>query len=552
MPFQIASVLPAPKVVSTGLQAKGVFSATLRGLLVTPDSTKADPGATGAWPSKLTQLDTNFGADWPGGGPIGKPIGQTPLSSEEAQTGSSFPGTSHPQVTDLREQIEGPTFPQLGWEGAAITKGPLPGPPVESSGIERSGSQSAVQQKLPQMTVEQNDLTRCDLVRQPNAMATPHRTASIPDASPHTSRKAKAIHDKLRIAADQPSDMATPVAQLSDFVFSVARLQPDGSQPDASRPSSNAVAGHIRSRSPSGRAPVQTIDTRRAAASSNSLATLGTQASARSGATLAADDEESLRRPMSVFSDYPRGSQSAPLSREMANSTAVGPASPPLQSKAAHSIAESDDRTALPMNSRILKDTEGTTGAELKSEAKLGTPPHSALGPAAVEHPPVPIFTPAIPHGTEKGIATHRPEVNAAQMLQKMDMAASPGVMQLRADARRLDVGVSSSTLGWVEVRATTGPSGRIDATLQTQNDASAHVLAKQSTEISSYAREHSVQLGQVSVGVGTGESRQGESRNHGGRDQIGPRTQGLVQSRANTEQANHADDAVSLINVRV
>jgi hypothetical protein len=551
MPLQIASVLPTPKVEPSGLQAKGVFGATLLGMLVAPDSTKADPGATGPWPTKLTQLDTNLGADWPGG-PTGRPVGQTPLSSEGAQTGSSFPGTSHPQVTELREQIEEPIFPQLGSEGAAPTKGSLPGPAVENSGIEQTGSQCPIQQKLTQMTAEQNDLIRHDLTRQAKPVAAPHRTASIPDASPHTSRKAKAVHDKLHITADQPSDIAPPAVQLSDFVFSVARLQPDGSQPVASQPSSNAVTGHIQSRSLSGRASVQTIDTHHATASSNSFATLETQASARSGATLAANDEEFHRRPMSVISDYPRGSQSAPLSRETANSIAVAPATPPLQSKAAHSIAESDDRTALLMNARILKDTEGTTAIELKSEAKLGTFAHSGSGPAAVEHPPVPNSLLATPHGTEKGIATHRSELNAAQMLQKMDMAASPGVMQLRADARRLDVGVSSSTLGWVEVRATTGPCGRIDATLQTQNDASAHVLAKQSTEISSYAREHSVQLGQVSVGVGTGESRQDESRNHGERDQCGPRSQGVVQSQANMEQTNHADDAASLINVRV
>jgi hypothetical protein len=157
-------------------------------------------------------------------------------------------------------------------------------------------------------------------------------------------------------------------------------------------------------------------------------------------------------------------------------------------------------------------------------------------------------------HGTEKGIATHRPDASAAQMLQRMDMAASPGVVQLRADARRLDVGVSSGTLGWVEVRATTGPSGRVDATLQAQNDASAHVLAGQSTEISSYAREHSVQLGQISVGVGTGGSAQGESRSnyHDSRDENARPTGDGVRTPANTEQAYHTADAVSLISVRV
>ena len=55
------------------------------------------------------------------------------------------------------------------------------------------------------------------------------------------------------------------------------------------------------------------------------------------------------------------------------------------------------------------------------------------------------------------------------------------GAIQMRAETRRLEVGVSSGELGWVEVRATSAASGRVDATLQVQNDSSAHVLASQS-----------------------------------------------------------------------
>jgi hypothetical protein len=198
-----------------------------------------------------------------------------------------------------------------------------------------------------------------------------------------------------------------------------------------------------------------------------------------------------------------------------------------------------------------VKDAEQKIGTEVKSEVKVSMPPQ---GQAVVEHQAAPNLSLANLHGTEKEIATHRPDASAAQMLQRMDMAASPGMVQLRADARRLDIGFSSGTLGWVEVRATTGPSGRVDATLQAQNDASAHVLAGQSSEISSYAREHSVQLGQVSVGVGTGGSMQGESRSnyHGSRDENATPTGDAVRTPANTDQADHTADAVSLISVRV
>jgi hypothetical protein len=133
-----------------------------------------------------------------------------------------------------------------------------------------------------------------------------------------------------------------------------------------------------------------------------------------------------------------------------------------------------------------------------------------------------------------------------------MDLAGSSGAVQLRMDARRLDVGVSSGSLGWVEVRATTSASGRVDATLHVQNDASAQVLTSQSREISDYAREHSVQLGQVSVGVGTGDSAHGQSDSTDARNGNQPRPRGTaVRPVVDTEQTYHGADAVSLISVR-
>jgi hypothetical protein len=133
-----------------------------------------------------------------------------------------------------------------------------------------------------------------------------------------------------------------------------------------------------------------------------------------------------------------------------------------------------------------------------------------------------------------------------------MDMGSTSGAIPLRSDARRLDVGVSSGTLGWVEVRATTSASGRVDATLHVQNDASAQVLTNQSREISDYAREHSVQLGQVSVGVGTGDNAQEQPHSTHTREGNGSRLRGTAaRPLVDTEQTHHAADAVSLISVR-
>jgi hypothetical protein len=191
-------------------------------------------------------------------------------------------------------------------------------------------------------------------------------------------------------------------------------------------------------------------------------------------------------------------------------------------------------------------------GSEVGSEIPVGTHSHAIALPAATQHQAV--ANPAQGfHGAGKTIEGQRPQASAAQVLQRLDMAATPGAVQLRADARRLDVGVASGALGWVEVRATTTASGRVDATLQVQNDSSAHVLASQSRAITDYAREHSAPLGELSVGVGTGGSARDESRSAHGDARSGSDTQAreAMQSQTNDEQTYRPADTVSFISVR-
>jgi hypothetical protein len=187
------------------------------------------------------------------------------------------------------------------------------------------------------------------------------------------------------------------------------------------------------------------------------------------------------------------------------------------------------------------------------SEIPVGTHNHAIALPAATQHQAVANPVPQGFHGAQKMIEGQRPQASAAQVLQRLDMSASPGAVQLRADARRLDVGVASGTLGWVEVRATTTASGRVDATLQVQNDSSAHVLASQSRAITDYAREHSAPLGELSVGVGTGGSARDESRSaHSeGHNGSGTKAREAMRPPTNDDHTYRAADTVSFISVR-
>jgi hypothetical protein len=221
-----------------------------------------------------------------------------------------------------------------------------------------------------------------------------------------------------------------------------------------------------------------------------------------------------------------------------------------LRPQAAHA-AVSDDVNAQQTDARALNTEKKIETAEVKSDVKTGGAGYPAPMPPIVQHPTLPNVAPTVIHTAEKSMAMHRPETSATQVLQKMDFAGPSGPVQLRMDARRLDVGVSSGALGWVEVRATTGASGRVDATVHVQNDASAQVLSNQSREISDYAREHSVQLGEVSVGVGTGDNAQSESRSTDTPAGNETRIRRSERPLADAEQTHYAGEAVSLISVR-
>jgi hypothetical protein len=136
----------------------------------------------------------------------------------------------------------------------------------------------------------------------------------------------------------------------------------------------------------------------------------------------------------------------------------------------------------------------------------------------------------------------------ASTVLQKMDTAVPVQTISLRADQRHLDVGVQSSALGWIEVRATSGASGSVDATIHVQNDAVARDIASHSGNIVAFARDHSIGVGQLSVGVGGGE---GGSQEHGHSQQAAGKHP--IEERGSAAPVSPIDESpsISLISIR-
>jgi hypothetical protein len=547
MRLQIASVLPAPvKLEPAGSNGTGMFGATFQEMMGTSGSTGAGLGVMGqAWSGRQEQMGALF-TKLRAGRATEESADEAGLASEAAQTGRVFRGT--PKLTDQSEAIGGRIVPQTGTEGAPRAKEPATEPALRDPTLGQPIVPKTSVRTPPSVTPVQNEPRPV----QTTPGAGLPLSASSEDASQHPTHKAAAMHDGTHAATDQALSVMPVVPQPIDFLVPVTAWQPGGLQPAPTKPAPNAISSGVHGQAALRRAPTQPMISDQAELSGKSFAGLGSQMRAQAANTLAGEGREALHRTPSTKTDGSTGPQAASLTERNISANAVASEIPAPQSKAAHPLAESIEATSPQMDARALKDAPGKPGTEVKSEVSLNVPVHAAPGSPAVEHQP-PNLAPTILHEAAKTIATHRPETSVAQVLQRMDGATSSGVVQLRADARRLEVGVSSGSLGWVEVKATTGPAGRVDATLHAQNDASAHVLAGQSSEISSYAREHSVQLGQVSVGVGTGDSAQGESRSTENcvRNGNAAPVKETVRPPANAEQAYYAGDTVSLISIR-
>jgi hypothetical protein len=390
--------------------------------------------------------------------------------------------------------------------------------------------------------------------------ATSPDATAIKNASSHAKHKAETMPDEPTQPADGQASGALPViSQPIDVVVAIPTLklngpapQPDGSPSASLKPSSKGAGGHPPGHEAPRQAPI--------------LGAAFNHGDLRAAPVATPGDPVTLQPPGTAASKGDKLTESVPSNGKSGNSTSthltaqpIGRANasvvvPPNQALHPQGAPSTDnaEANAKQTDIRAPKEAESKATSDVKSEIRFNVSGLLTPTPPAVQHQLSTNLSPAMTAGAEKAVATHRPDAGAAQVLQRMDLASSSGVVQLRSDARRLDVGVSSGSLGWVEVRATTSAPGRVDATLHVQNDASAQVLTSQSREISDYAREHSVQLGQVSVGVGTGDSAHGQSDSTDARNGNQPRPRGTaVRPVVDTEQTYHGADAVSLISVR-
>ena len=204
-------------------------------------------------------------------------------------------------------------------------------------------------------------------------------------------------------------------------------------------------------------------------------------------------------KPAAAAADGPlRTSSSAePAAAPLEDPISVERASADLPTQV-HGMA-ADITSAPPERARVISMT-GTSAAALAgtvAATERSVPPATFV---AAQHAAAPSFA-------EQGPAALPPSgLGAAHTFERLDAGTPWNVTALRTDARNLEVGVQSGSLGWVEVRATTDAMGQVSASLHAQSQIAAQSLASHVDQIAAYAHQHSVTVDQVFLGANTGE----------------------------------------------
>lgn len=182
-----------------------------------------------------------------------------------------------------------------------------------------------------------------------------------------------------------------------------------------------------------------------------------------------------------------------------------------------------------------LSEAAGDGGARTQTLISSPTPVHLAGSTVREDLPPA---AAALPTG-------------AAHTFARLDAGAPWNVTALRSDARNLEVGVQSGSLGWVEVRATSDAQGQVSASLHAQSELAAQSLASQVEHITAYAQQHATAVDQVSVGVNTGGGSQPGDRGTQGYSHRTAEASASTSVSAAGGAGEGEDVSLSLISVR-
>jgi hypothetical protein len=545
--LQLASLVPATaKVGPADVHEKSAFGTTMREIMATLPSGESSPaGISQAFSVMQAQLKKNQGnANTAEASAVSADEGgQTYVAPKTAQAGRPGGVPPYDNAVEQSELLDGQSKPL---QGPTVTEPPAA--QMAQGTDEKPAEEISLLPQPPQTIAD-----RGEQPRQSPAGTEPHLSPISKDESSRARHKAGGEEGAgTHPAVDGPSYDVLLIAPPISVPVPVAAPEPAGSKPIPLTASPQVDRGHMRAQVALGGVPVQPVIASDGELRAGPLTTPVSPAQAQARITVPATSNKVFEPASSDTStEHSPHAHLIPATDEKA---IVGAGVPPNQNHHLQAAAAAEFvANTKPIDGGAQKQSEGKSGTEQEPESIGNLSHHSAATSFSTQHQAESNVPPPIFHGTQRVIEDHRPQATAAQVLQRMDMAAPSGAVQLRADARRLDVGVSSGALGWVEVRATTAASGRVDATLHVQNDSSAYALASQSREITNYAREHSVPLGELSVGVGTGDSAREDSRNshNDGRNGNGGPAREMMRPPTQDEHTYSPADTVSFISIR-
>ena len=545
--LQVASISPGnAKPGPAGLPGTGEFGTTMQASMATFLFARTSPdGNSQASTDIQSGLAKGLGTGQPEKISKGLAAQGTEMfvSPEEAQVGTAIPLAALDELMGPSESHEG--------QGTECTNTPAPTDEISTA----PQAQGLVSEKLLVQTslVRQQHLIldRGEEPQRPVAGTQSQLSPPTKDASSRTRHRAEEAEGRGdHPDADDPSSNVPLASQSAPIVVPVLVFHPGELKPAPVPGSSDAKSSHVDLYDASHRLPTLSAPVVGGEPQDGPNTVSESAMVKQPQMTVAAIGDQSIEAlSPNAKSRHSTNEQLVPVIGGRTYSDFATPGSQDRHPQTA--IHPEFVNNASLIDTHFQKANERKSGTEQELQiAAIGsrhvTPPPVTEHQAAA-HVPELVF-----HAPPRTIDVHRPQVSGAQVLQRMDMVAPSGAIQMRAETRRLEVGVSSGELGWVEVRATSAASGRVDATLQVQNDSSAHVLASQSREIADYARQHSVFLGELSVGVGTGDGARRDSNSPHSEERNGNAIQ-VREPRplVNNELTYRPTETVSFISVR-
>jgi hypothetical protein len=421
-----------------------------------------------------------------------------------------------PQTTVAQNTVPQTIVPQTIVPETTVSQATVPQPTVAQNTVVQA---TVPQPTMPQTAAVQNIVAQ-NIVAQTTAEQAAARQAtapqitaapSNPDASTQLAPAKPSDLEQQTISTADPAENDAKSAAVAAGDAKHAKMAAVATEP--TEPTERRSKTKAASETDQNTTPVQT----NSAATTATVAVIAvpvqnTSSSNDSGAAVSSAGQDALPSIGAASAKTGNAASSADTIRRAARSTDNGDASADAKTivagPAAKNVVSSTPDTSAAASVAPTKDGVPTAGAVSQgTDGGAQTTFASATATAVANHSAAsPVATPG-----HTGTATHTQAADTSS-----PYAASSEPQVLARDANVLEVGLPTSTHGWLRVRAEMTDSGSIAATVSASTDAAHTALREQSGDIEHFLRSESVPLASLTVASTSGTAMNTSTPNHG------------------------------------